>query len=74
MDLWWPNGYGDQKLYELEVKYTAIDGQVTSKKNMRIGFRDIKLIQKPIGNKNYYKCLDRFNSNFQVTDFRFILK
>ncbi|XP_022688923.1 beta-mannosidase-like isoform X1 [Varroa jacobsoni] len=36
---WWPNGYGDQVLYQLHVD---VEG---SSKNVRIGFRTIELVQ-----------------------------
>ena len=38
--IWWPNGYGAQPLYDLEV---TISGQKLKK---RIGFRDLKLVTK----------------------------
>ncbi|MEE3234909.1 MAG: glycoside hydrolase family 2 protein, partial [Candidatus Latescibacterota bacterium] len=39
-EIWWPNGYGAQPLYDLEV---TISGQKLKK---RIGFRDLKLVTK----------------------------
>ncbi|CAF1667367.1 unnamed protein product, partial [Didymodactylos carnosus] len=41
VDLWWPNGYGEQSLYYLEINYGTI------KKSKRIGFRTIQLVQEP---------------------------
>lgn len=55
IELWWPNGYGRQKLYNLYVKWednvinsikihdreTMIDEKV-----IRVGFRNIKLSQE----------------------------
>lgn len=43
---WWPNGYGDQKLYNLNITLTTPKNRET--KTKRIGFRTVKLIQKPL--------------------------
>ncbi len=44
--LWWPNGYGAQPLYQVEI--TATDGkQVLDQKQYRIGLRTITLRRKP---------------------------
>lgn len=59
--LWWPNGYGEQKLYEVNVSFIPHDNRVgrggratpgQHSKTIRIGFRTIKLIQKPLGKEN----------------------
>eukprot|EP00755_Sulcionema_specki_P015343 Sspe_Gene.59105::Locus_32461_Transcript_1_1_Confidence_1.000_Length_1688::g.59105::m.59105/K01192/E3.2.1.25, MANBA, manB; beta-mannosidase len=39
---WWPRGYGDQHLYHIE----AVVGQ--SKKTVRTGFREVRLVQDPV--------------------------
>lgn len=43
-DLWWPAGYGEQNMYQLEV----ITGKNTERQNFekRIGLRDLELIRK----------------------------
>lgn len=55
VDLWWPNGYGRQKLYNLYVKWedNAINSvqlhdreSMIAEKVIRIGFRNIKLSQE----------------------------
>jgi beta-mannosidase len=44
--LWWPNGYGEQPLYRVEV--TAFDGQIElDKKEFNIGLRTIKVKHEP---------------------------
>ncbi len=44
--LWWPNGYGSQQLYDVEV--TLKDGQtVLDQRNYKIGLRTIELRQEP---------------------------
>jgi beta-mannosidase len=44
---WWPNGYGEQKLYNLSAEFR--NGDETSTKSVRIGFREIELVQEKIG-------------------------
>jgi beta-mannosidase len=44
--LWWPNGYGEQPLYEIEV--TLHDGsQALDRQAFRLGLRTIELRQEP---------------------------
>lgn len=52
--LWWPNGFGEQALYTVNVSFTQHDNRVgpsvhKDTKTLRIGFRTIELIQKPLG-------------------------
>ncbi|XP_015586922.1 beta-mannosidase isoform X2 [Cephus cinctus] len=44
--LWWPNGYGEQRLYNLKVQ--SLIGQESTEKNIRIGFRTVELVQEPL--------------------------
>ncbi|KAF6019508.1 manba [Bugula neritina] len=47
LELWWPNGYGKQALYNLSVScYSSSSNRVTKSKH--IGFRTVELIQQPI--------------------------
>ena len=43
-ELWWPNGLGDQKLYDLEIRLIKDDHIVHSKK-IKTGIRTIELVQ-----------------------------
>lgn len=43
---WWPNGYGDQVLYALNV--TVSVGRELSTKTVRIGFRTVELVQDDV--------------------------
>ena len=43
--LWWPNGYGDQPLYQVEVTLAAGD-QVCDQRNYQIGLRTLELRQE----------------------------
>ncbi|XP_074652140.1 beta-mannosidase-like [Tubulanus polymorphus] len=58
IELWWPNGYGKQALYDL-ILY---NGQ-KKVKTFKIGFRTVELIQEPIPNSSglsfYFKINDR---------------
>lgn len=44
--LWWPNGYGEQPLYEYSVELVR-DGRALDKRQGRFAFREVKLEQKP---------------------------
>lgn len=44
-DLWWPNGSGNQALYELSVTVKSADGLVSDTRTHRLGFRTIELVQ-----------------------------
>nr|XP_034176960.1 beta-mannosidase isoform X1 [Osmia lignaria] len=46
IDNWWPNGYGNQTLYSLNI--TAFTPTDIKKKTVRIGFRTVELVQKPL--------------------------
>ncbi|KAG6455463.1 beta-mannosidase [Manduca sexta] len=44
--LWWPNGYGDQALYDLDVYLSTINDGEISHKHLQIGFRTIELVEE----------------------------
>jgi len=44
--LWWPVGYGDPNLYDLETRLTFTDGS-TTQEIKRIGFRSAELVEDP---------------------------
>ncbi|MDX2190080.1 MAG: glycoside hydrolase family 2 protein [Bacteroidota bacterium] len=44
--LWWPNGFGEQHLYDVTVNLIHND-DVISRKTKKIGVRTIELVQKP---------------------------
>ncbi|MBQ7348976.1 MAG: glycoside hydrolase family 2 protein [Clostridia bacterium] len=41
-ELWWPNGYGKQNLYKIEVRAIK-DGKTTDKKEKKVGLRTLTL-------------------------------
>ncbi len=50
VDLWWPNGYGDQNLFRLSVSFT--NGAAENNKTIMIGFRTVKLVQELVNATN----------------------
>jgi Beta-galactosidase/beta-glucuronidase len=45
-ELWWPNGLGDQPLYQLEVELTAGDRMLDSR-SYQVGLRTLELRRRP---------------------------
>lgn len=45
--LWWPNGEGEQRLYDLWVELRAADGSVLDRTHRRIGLRTVELVCRP---------------------------
>ena len=41
--LWWPNGYGEQPLYDVVVSLTGASGEALDQSDYRIGLRTIEL-------------------------------
>jgi len=63
-ELWWPNGYGDQPLYDMTVDIAdgsgAVAGtgtEVADSVTDRIGFRDVELVVEPddVGTSFYFE-------------------
>ena len=54
-NLWWPNGMGDQYLYDVEVKLS--DNSYVDSKSHKIGLRTVELIREKdsIGKSFYFK-------------------
>ena len=55
-ELWWPRGYGEQKLYEIELKIIK-DNVLLDKLNRKVGLRLTELVQETdsIGTNFYFK-------------------
>ena len=55
-ELWWPNGYGNQHLYEMEIKVTEGDKTV-ARSTATFGVRTVELINQKdsIGTSFYFK-------------------
>ncbi|HEY0535427.1 MAG TPA: glycoside hydrolase family 2 protein [Actinoplanes sp.] len=41
--LWWPRGYGDQPLYDLDVVLTSDSGDTLDSWSRRVGFRSVRI-------------------------------
>lgn len=39
--LWWPSGYGDQPLYNIEMQFVDVSGKVADREKIRFGVREI---------------------------------
>jgi len=50
-ELWWPNGLGKQKMYDLDF-ILSLDGKTLDKENTSIGLRTINLVQEPDADGN----------------------
>jgi beta-mannosidase len=46
-ELWWPRGYGEQALHQLDVTLCAADGRALDDWSRRIGFRAVRLDTTP---------------------------
>jgi|APGre2960657423_1045063.scaffolds.fasta_scaffold112158_1 hypothetical protein len=45
IDLWWPRGFGEQTLYEVEVKYFGTSKNFKPQSNIRnVGLRKAELV------------------------------
>ena len=55
VDMWWPNGYGDQPLYDLSVRVG--DGHDAHEVTDRVGFREVDLVVEPddVGTSFYFE-------------------
>lgn len=40
--LWWPNGYGPQNLYNLQVQFVTAANKISDKENVEVGVREIQ--------------------------------
>jgi beta-mannosidase len=45
-DLWWPNGMGDQPLYELVTELVGEDGRILDSEKKRVGLRTCELLRE----------------------------
>ncbi|KAK8727944.1 hypothetical protein OTU49_009522 [Cherax quadricarinatus] len=45
IEMWWPNGYGSQPLYNMTILWTDTNQSETSSKSIRVGFRTVELNQ-----------------------------
>jgi beta-mannosidase len=59
-ELWWPNGYGEQKLYDINISISD-ENRLLDSQTKKIGLRKIELIteQDSIGESFYFKVNDK---------------
>ncbi len=55
-ELWWPNGLGDQKMYEIDVQLNH-NKKILSQRTVHTGIRTVEVIQEPdsVGKSFYFK-------------------
>ncbi|NDV63414.1 hypothetical protein G0Q06_13190 [Puniceicoccales bacterium CK1056] len=46
-ELWYPNGFGDQPLYNFEARLITKDGTTCDERHRRLGFRHIEFVPNP---------------------------
>ncbi|AFH61832.2 glycoside hydrolase [Paenibacillus mucilaginosus K02] len=56
-ELWWPNGYGEQPLYELAVVLLGRAGQTLDERKLRIGLRTITWRREPDAWGESFECV-----------------
>jgi beta-mannosidase len=47
VERWWPRGHGGQRLYDLDVTLSEVDGAVLDRWQRRIGFRTVRVETEP---------------------------
>ncbi|XP_063539308.1 beta-mannosidase isoform X1 [Cydia strobilella] len=46
ISFWWPNGFGDQPLYDLHLRFTSDDFKETYEIHKQIGFRTLEVVEE----------------------------
>ncbi|KAI8816810.1 mannosidase, beta A, lysosomal-like protein [Fimicolochytrium jonesii] len=60
--LWWPAGYGAQKLYDLRISLKSSNGNTEDEVHKKIGFRTVELVQQPYPSQEGLSFYFRINS------------
>ena len=47
LQAWWPRGYGNQKLYDLQIKLCSLSGDELDSRQMKVGFRKVEIHSAP---------------------------
>jgi beta-mannosidase len=47
VELWWPNGRGNQPLYDVSVSVKTSEGFLCDKASKSVGFRNVEFVQNP---------------------------
>jgi beta-mannosidase len=53
--LWWPNGMGEQPLYEVHVELLNAEGETLDTSNKRIGLRELKAVLPESGSPLHFE-------------------
>lgn len=65
--LWWPNNYGKQELYDLDLKVTDAANAVSDVKRVRFGVRELSY-EMMVGMPNKDKCRVEYNPTAALKD------
>lgn len=70
--LWWPNGYGEQYLYNLDLE-VDVEGQKSDKRSLKFGVRELSyelMVATDEGNQRYaYTPADRNDNKEELFDY-----
>ena len=67
--LWWPNNYGEQNLYWLELAFEGADGRMVDTEKTSFGIRTIEMAPTPEGERE-----DKYNWTFVINGEKLFLK
>ena len=75
VDLWWPNGFGDQVLYNMTISVVDEQGSVIGNATRRVGFRTIVLNQDEVTQEQIAAGIaPGSNWHFEVNGYTFFAK